>query len=129
MTIQLKDGFLAPRQAQNIQVTIPSALKRCEETGRLEAFKLNWTPDSDKFMPHIFWDSDVAKVMEGMAYVSNQPDGEKIKKTVHARPFYSMNVIEAFLGRARWHSASAAFVAPAITGHAAWGMRFSEAYS
>ncbi|MBP5638532.1 MAG: glycoside hydrolase family 127 protein [Victivallales bacterium] len=80
MSIKLKDRFFAPRQASNITVTIPSAIKRCEETGRIEAFKLNWTPGCDKPMPHIFWDSDVAKVMEGMAYVSNQPGGEKIKE-------------------------------------------------
>ncbi len=80
MSIKLKDGFLAPRQAQNIAITIPSALERCQETGRIDAFKLEWKPGSDKPMPHIFWDSDVAKVMEGMAYVANQPGGEEIGK-------------------------------------------------
>ena len=66
----LKDNFFAARQQKNISVTIPSAIKRCEETGRIDAFKLQWTSESDKLPPHVYWDSDVAKVMEGMAYVA-----------------------------------------------------------
>ena len=39
------------------------------ETGRVEAFKCNWTEASPaNFRPHIFWDSDVAKWIEGAAY-------------------------------------------------------------
>jgi len=68
--IILKDKFFAPRQAGNISVTIPAALQRCEETGRLDAFKLQWKPGSDLPLPHVYWDSDVAKVMEGMAYTA-----------------------------------------------------------
>ena len=68
--IKLKDRFFAPRQAKNISATIPAALKRCEETGRIDAFKLAWTPGCSLPMPHIYWDSDVAKVMEGMAYAA-----------------------------------------------------------
>ena len=71
-SIILHDAFFAPRQKININSTIPSALKKCEETGRLEAFKLQWTPDCGKEAPHVYWDSDVAKVLEGMAYVLEQ---------------------------------------------------------
>ncbi|MBE6359652.1 MAG: glycoside hydrolase family 127 protein [Lentisphaerae bacterium] len=70
--ISLNDNFFAPRQKKNIKSTIPSSLKRCEETGRIDAFKLQWKPGSDLPLPHIYWDSDVAKVMEGMAYVANE---------------------------------------------------------
>ncbi|MBO4512890.1 MAG: glycoside hydrolase family 127 protein [Victivallales bacterium] len=70
MEIHLKDTFFAPRQAMNIAVTIPSAIKRCEETGRIDAFKLQWKPGCTLPQPHVFWDSDVAKVMEGMAYTA-----------------------------------------------------------
>jgi len=39
------------------------------ETGRVEAFKCNWTEASPaNLRPHIFWDSDVAKWIEGAAY-------------------------------------------------------------
>ena len=74
-SIILHDAFFAPRQKININSTIPSALKKCEETGRLDAFKLQWTPGCGKEAPHVYWDSDVAKVLEGMAYVLEQnPD-------------------------------------------------------
>jgi len=67
--IHLQDTFLAPRQELGRSVTIPASLARCEETGRLAAFKLNWKP-GDPNAPHIYWDSDVAKVLEGMARAS-----------------------------------------------------------
>lgn len=77
-TIRLKDTFLAPRQKTCIEATIPSALQRCEETGRLHAFHLEWKPGSTEECPHIYWDSDVAKVMEGMAYVSQEKGADEI---------------------------------------------------
>ncbi len=64
--ITLKDRWLAPRQETNRNSTIPSSLERCRETGRIEAFRLQWRPGKPN-RPHIFWDSDVAKVLEGMA--------------------------------------------------------------
>ena len=70
--ITLKDDFLSPRQKNNISITIPSCLKRCEETGRIEAFRLQWREGSKLPCPDIFWDSDVAKVLEGMAYIANE---------------------------------------------------------
>ena len=71
----LKDLFFAPRQARNITATIPAALRRCEETGRIDAFKLDWTPGCGRPAPHVYWDSDVAKVMEGMAYAAGSSPG------------------------------------------------------
>ena len=71
VSIRLCDRFFAPRQKRNLTVTIPEALQRCRETGRLDAFNLHYRPGSDIPEPHIYWDSDVAKVMEGMAYVSS----------------------------------------------------------
>ena len=60
------DSFFAPRQERARFVTIPAAIARCRETGRWDAFKLRWKagmPDQ----PHMYWDSDVAKVLEGIA--------------------------------------------------------------
>ena len=72
--VRLSDPYLAPRMAANYQVTIPSSIRKCHETGRIEAFKLNWKPGMPN-QPHIFWDSDVAKVLEGMAYaVAQHPE-------------------------------------------------------
>lgn len=68
-SVKLADSFLAPRQALGRSSTIPASIARCEETGRIDAFKLNWK-EGDPNKPHIYWDSDVAKVLEGMAYAS-----------------------------------------------------------
>ena len=74
--VRLEDSFLLPRLEKCRTATIPSSIKRCEETGRLEAFKLNWKEGLPN-QPHIYWDSDVAKVMEGMAYIlAIYPDKE-----------------------------------------------------
>ena len=64
--IQLHDSVFAPRQKTGHDVTIPSCLKRCRETGRIDAFRLQWKK-GDPNPPHVYWDSDVAKVLEGMA--------------------------------------------------------------
>lgn len=64
--VKTEDRFFAPRIDTNHKVTIPTSLKRCHETGRIDAFKLNWKEGMSN-KPHIFWDSDVAKVLEGMA--------------------------------------------------------------
>ena len=78
--VRLTAPFAAGRIRTNHDVTIPSNLKKCEETGRFRAFKLAWKPGMpDK--PHIYWDSDVAKVIEGMSYDEILfPDPERRKK-------------------------------------------------
>ena len=65
-TIKLADPVFAPRQAAAHTSTLPACIHQCEITGRIDAFKLNWK-EGDPNKPHIFWDSDVAKVMEGLA--------------------------------------------------------------
>lgn len=82
-SVKVQDPFFAPRIRTNHEATIPASLKKCEDTGRLAAFDLKWKegmPD----MPHVFWDSDVAKVVEGMAYaVILRPD-RKLEKKLNA---------------------------------------------
>ena len=77
--IKLADRILAPRQKTGRTATIPECIGKCRSTGRLRAFELKWRPgDPDK--PHVYWDSDVAKVLEGMAWsllVSPDPALEK----------------------------------------------------
>ncbi len=65
-TIRLRDNMLAPWQRTGLETTIPRCLEHCQTTGRLKAFELKYRP-GDPDTPHIYWDSDVAKVMEGMA--------------------------------------------------------------
>lgn len=65
--VAVMDKFLAPRIEANHSATIPASLKISRETGRIDAFRLKWKPGMPN-EPHVFWDSDVAKVVEGMCY-------------------------------------------------------------
>ncbi len=81
--VTVQDKFLSPRMAANRQVTVPYSYKRCQETGRIDAFKLDWKEGMPN-RPHIFWDSDVAKVLEGMAYVAAGKSDPELEKTADA---------------------------------------------
>lgn len=66
--VKLQDPVFAPRVATAVKTTIHANIKQAVETGRVAAFDLKWKegmPDK----PHVYWDSDVAKILEGMAYV------------------------------------------------------------
>lgn len=65
--VQLDDSYLAPRVSANHTATIPASVRFSYDTGRIDAFTLTWKPGMPK-EPHVYWDSDVAKVVEGMAY-------------------------------------------------------------
>ena len=47
----------------NRRNTLPIQYQRCKETGRIDAFKLDWKAGQPN-PPHIFWDSDVGKWIE-----------------------------------------------------------------
>ncbi|MBR6620004.1 MAG: glycoside hydrolase family 127 protein [Clostridia bacterium] len=69
-------GFWADRQKLNRDVTIHSVYDRFKETGRFDAFKLDWKKGEPN-RPHIFWDSDIAKWLESAAYIiAKTPDAE-----------------------------------------------------
>ncbi len=66
--VNLKGGFFYDKQELNRKTTINAVYDRFSETGRIGSFKLGY-PDTDPIRPHFFWDSDVAKWMEGAAYI------------------------------------------------------------
>ena len=73
-SVSLADPVLAPRVAANRAATIPACLKHFEKEHCIDALKLKWRKGY-KWFPHIFWDSDVAKVVEGMAReLARKPD-------------------------------------------------------
>jgi len=70
--IELKDvkitgGYFHEKQQMNETVTIPATYRQFYNTGRIDAIKLKWRAGQPN-RPHIFWDSDVAKWIEGAAY-------------------------------------------------------------
>ncbi len=61
-------------------VTVRYLCQSYQESGRIGAFKCDWRSGSPN-KPHVYWDSDVAKWIEGVAYLtklSPEPELEKI---------------------------------------------------
>lgn len=72
--ITLTGGFWKDISDKNRKTTLYAVYDRFAETGRFAALKCNWK-EGEPNRPHIFWDSDVAKWIEGVAYViAKTPD-------------------------------------------------------
>ena len=75
--VHVDDVFWLPRMETNRSVTIPFALKKNEDTGRVNNFKKAAGLMEGKYEGRRFNDTDVYKVMEGAAYsLSLDPDPE-----------------------------------------------------
>ncbi|MGI6316590.1 MAG: glycoside hydrolase family 127 protein [Christensenellales bacterium] len=73
--IKLHSGFWLDRLTQMAKVTAPLCLDRCEETGRLSNFRRAAGWEKGPFQGLYYNDSDVYKVLEGIAYILIQrPD-------------------------------------------------------
>ena len=72
--VTLKSGYLFEKQELNRKITVNSVYDRFADTGRFEAFKFSYVEGGDKPRPHFFWDSDVAKWVEGAAYILSKHD-------------------------------------------------------
>lgn len=74
--VHFTDGFWRPRLETNRNSTIPYAFKQCEETGRIENFKVAGKLSDKSWQGEAgFNDSDVSKVIEGAAYcLAVEPD-------------------------------------------------------
>lgn len=82
--VDINNGFWKARQETNRKITINAVLQRFKETGRFDAFKCDWKEGAPN-KPHFFWDSDVAKWIEGAAYIlkkENRPDLEEVVEWV-----------------------------------------------
>ena len=77
---ELTGGFLSHIEKLNEDVTIGAVYDRFNETGRVKAFSCTWK-EGEPNRPHIFWDSDVAKWIEGASYVlAKHPDEDLTSK-------------------------------------------------
>ncbi len=71
--VDLSNGFWHDRYELNKTVSVANVRKRFEESGRFDALRFNYLKNARR--PHIFYDSDVAKWMEAVAYLSvKDPD-------------------------------------------------------
>jgi DUF1680 family protein len=67
-SVRLTDGFWAPMVRTSARATIPACLARCGETGRIANFEKAAKLRPGAFEGIYYNDSDVAKVLEGVAY-------------------------------------------------------------
>ena len=73
-SVKILDRFWSERIRINREETIPAGYEQCRSTGRIDAMRLDWRPGREP-VPHIFWDSDVAKWLEAAAYsLATHPD-------------------------------------------------------
>jgi len=65
---RILDGFWREKLDMVRNTTARAVYDRFNDTGRIEAFTMSWREGMEK-RPHFFWDSDVAKWIEGVAYI------------------------------------------------------------
>lgn len=109
--VDLTGGFLFDKQELNRHTTIHAVYDRFAQTGRFVAFDCDYKK-GDAHKPHFFWDSDVAKWLEGAAYILQKhqaPDLERIvdetveKIKAHQLPDGYFNVYHtAIEPQSRW---------------------------
>ncbi|MBO5904418.1 MAG: glycoside hydrolase family 127 protein, partial [Clostridia bacterium] len=80
--VQLSAGYLFGKQELNREITIDTVYDRFFETGRIAAFDFDYDPTVEGAVkPHFFWDSDVAKWIEGTAYIlKNHPEMHELEQ-------------------------------------------------
>jgi len=72
--VSIEDDFWSPRLKVNRERTLFGQYQQCKKTGRIDAFRLDWKPGIEP-VPHIFWDSDVAKWIEAASHsLATHPD-------------------------------------------------------
>lgn len=92
-SVTLLGGYFKEKEVLNRAVTLGAVYDRFDESGRIRAFSCDWKegmPDR----PHFFWDSDVAKWMEGAAYVLAKEESADLQDKVE----HLIDAIEANQG-------------------------------
>ena len=82
------NSFWAKKRANISSVAILYQLDVLKKTGRYDAFKLEWKPIYDEeaeiwpVPKHLFWDSDVAKWIEGACYFLAEEENATVRAAV-----------------------------------------------
>lgn len=80
---KITGGYWKDKLDLNRNVTINAVYDRFAETGRIDAFRCDWKEGMPN-RPHYFWDSDVAKWMESVAYVIDAGNAPELEEKVEA---------------------------------------------
>ncbi len=76
--IDITDGFWKIKQDMVRNTTVKAVYERFKDTHRFDALECKWK-EGDSNMPHIYWDSDVAKWIEGVAYIIEKEHRPELK--------------------------------------------------
>ncbi len=76
-------GLWKQKQTMLRKTTAMAVYDRFKDTGRIDAFKCDWA-EGKPFKPHVFWDSDVAKWIEGVAYLTEKKREPKLERLADA---------------------------------------------
>lgn len=77
--VNITGGFWKNRQTINSTVTADAVYNRFSDTHRFSALSCRWH-EGLPGKPHIFWDSDIAKWIEGVAYILTKEKNERLQK-------------------------------------------------
>ncbi|NQU85138.1 MAG: glycoside hydrolase family 127 protein [Mariniphaga sp.] len=81
--VQVTDNFWAKRIKTNHEVTIPIAIQKSRETGRIKNFEIAGGLTEGEFCsPYPFDDSDIFKIIEGAAYSLQMFPDKKMEATI-----------------------------------------------
>ena len=86
--VHITDSFWSPRIKTNSTATIEANLRQCELTGRIKNFAVAGKLESGKHEGQLYNDSDVYKMIEGIAYAlstERNPDLEKRTDAIIAK--------------------------------------------
>ena len=72
-------GFWKQKQDLVRKTSVKAVNYRFKETGRFDAFKCDWKEGMPR-RPHYFWDSDVAKWIEGVAYLTQKKREPRLER-------------------------------------------------
>jgi DUF1680 family protein len=80
--VKIRDEFWSPRIAVNRKTTVEANLHQCEVTGRIKNFAIAGKLEKGKHQGELYNDSDVYKVIEGIAYtLASKRDADLEKRT------------------------------------------------
>lgn len=79
--IKINDGFWKVKQDMVRECTVPAVYDRFCETHRFDALRCTWK-EGEPNMPHIYWDSDVAKWIEGVSYLLKEERSKQLEAII-----------------------------------------------
>ena len=77
----INNGFWRKKTDLVSEVSVFNVYNRFKETGRFDALGCAWKK-GDPYEPHIFWDSDIAKWIESVAFILEKRESAELEQYV-----------------------------------------------